>query len=125
VDYVFCQAPADSDDDDVVIPRVHRVATEEYRLDKLMKHYRSQHKKLFPQATTTLLNMGFSRSAAIGHNNQGQAEETAQNESYTQHRTDDAQADRQPPRTLSTNVIPAAIAQFSMETSCHYWRCLG
>jgi len=28
-------------------------------------------------------------------------------------------------RPSSTTMIPAAIAEFSMEPSQHYWRCLG
>jgi hypothetical protein len=124
VDCLFCQAPVDSDDDRIR-PRVRRGAREGYRLDKLMKHYRSQHKKLFPQASTTLLDMGFSRSATIGRNNQDHAEETEENESCTHHRTDGAQADRQPPRPSSSTVIHVAIAESSMEPSQHYWRCLG
>jgi hypothetical protein len=91
----------------------------------LMKHYRSQHKELFPQATTTLLNMVFSRSASTCHKNQGQVEESAENESYTQHRIDDAQVDRQPPKPSSTTVMLDAFAQSSMEPSHHYYRCLG
>jgi hypothetical protein len=90
-----------------------------------MKHYRSQHKELFPQSTTTLSDMSFSRSAGTCRNNQGQAEETAENESITHHQTDDAQANRQPPRPSSTTVMHVAIDESIMEPSQHYWRCLG
>jgi len=82
VDCLLCLAPADSDDDGVILC-VRRGAREGYRLDKLMVHYRSQHKELFPKATTTLLEIGFSRSAETDRNNPGMAEETAEIESIT------------------------------------------
>ena len=61
VDCLFCRLPSDSEDEGVRAKIRRKQAKDGIRLDKLMQHFKVQHKGDIPSEGRSLLDMGFTR----------------------------------------------------------------
>ena len=134
VDCMFCRLPSDSEDEGGRAKIRRKQAKDDIRLDKLLQHFKKNHKGDMPSEGMSLLDMGFTRdvgrdTAQLSHDSVMELEEEGGPSTATppmQHlqETVAARTTQPPPRHASTTPISVAIAELDRLPGTPFWRSL-